>query len=159
VYERRMANDSLPELELANVRTRERITDTVERIKQKVDVPARTRLAVAKTKQRWHRDPTPLVALGATAAMGIAAIVVGVRIRNHPAGRLEALRTPAPVPVFKPVKIGKDGKAKGIPVFARKDDPHNPAFQEEKANAKRRAKARKQAKKAGKQAARRAKRI
>ena len=90
MYERRMANDSLPELELANVRTRERITDTVERIKQKVDVPARTRLAVAKTRQRWHRDPTPLVALATIAATGVVAIVVGTRIGRTPAGHLAA---------------------------------------------------------------------
>ncbi|SBN62144.1 hypothetical protein GA0004736_1044 [Curtobacterium sp. 9128] len=154
-----MANDSLPELELANVRTRERITDTVDRIRHKVDVPARTRLAIAKTKQRWHRDPTPLVALAATAAAGIAAIVVGVRIRNSPAARLDALRTPAPVPVFKPVKVGKDGTAKGVPVFARKDDKHNPVLQDQKASEKRRETVQKQAKKAGKRAAKRAKRI
>ncbi|ROP65187.1 hypothetical protein EDF24_1003 [Curtobacterium sp. PhB130] len=154
-----MANDSLPELELANVRTRERITDTVERIRQKVDVPARTRLAVAKTKQRWHRDPTPLVALAATAAAGIAAIVVGVRIRHSPGARLDALRTPAPVPVFKPVKVGKDGKSKGVPAFSRKDDKHNPVLQDQQAAAKRRKKVQKQAKKAGKQAAKRARRI
>ncbi|WP_144761946.1 hypothetical protein [Curtobacterium sp. 9128] len=154
-----MANDSLPELELANVRTRERITDTVELIRHKVDVPARTRLAIAKTRQRWHRDPTPLVALAATAAAGIAAIVVGVRIRHSPAARMEALRTPAPVPVFKPVKLGKDGTAKGVPVFARKDDKHNPVLQDRQAAEKRLKKARKQAKKAGGQARRRAKRI
>ncbi len=51
-----MAKDSLPELELANVRTRERLTDSVAEIRRRSDVPARTRLAVAKARQRWHRD-------------------------------------------------------------------------------------------------------
>ncbi|OIH95187.1 hypothetical protein [Curtobacterium sp. MCBA15_001] len=83
-----MAHDSLPELELANVRTRERISDTVERIRHKVDLPARARLAAAKTRQRWHRDPTPLVALGTIALTGVAAIVVGARIGRTPAGHL-----------------------------------------------------------------------
>lgn len=83
-----MAKDSLPELELANVRTREHITDTVTEIRRRADVPARTRLAVAKAKQRWHRDPTPLVAMGITAAAGVAAIVTGFAIRNSPAGHL-----------------------------------------------------------------------
>lgn len=83
-----MAKDSLPELELANVRTREHITDTVTEIRRRADIPARTRLAIAKTRQRWHRDPTPLVAMGITAATGIAAIVVGVAMRNSPAGHL-----------------------------------------------------------------------
>jgi len=83
-----MAKDSLPELELANVRTREHITDTVTEIRRRADLPARTRLAVAKTRQRWHRDPTPLVAMGVTAAAGIASIVVGIAIRNSPAGHL-----------------------------------------------------------------------
>ncbi|WP_439693598.1 hypothetical protein ACRQ4B_05050 [Curtobacterium sp. SP.BCo] len=83
-----MAKDSLPELELANVRTREGITDTVTEIRRRVDVPARTRLAIAKTRQRWHRDPTPLVAMGVTAAAGIAAIVIGIAIRDKPAGHL-----------------------------------------------------------------------
>jgi hypothetical protein len=142
-----MPNDSLPELELANVRTRERITETVDRIRQKADVPARTRLAVAKTKQRWRHDPTPLVAVAMTAAAGVAAIVVGVRIGNTPAGRLAALREPAPVPVFKPVKVGKDGKSKGVPVFARKDPTGNPVYQEREAAKKRQ---KKDAKRAGK---------
>jgi hypothetical protein len=153
-----MAKDSLPELELANVRTREHITDTVTEIRRRADLPARTRLAVAKTRQRWHRDPTPLVALSVTAAAGIAAIVVGIRIRNHPGARLDALREPAPVPVFKPVKVGKDGKAKGVPVFARKDDKHNPVLQERQDRDKRWAKVQKQAKKSRKQAAKRSKR-
>jgi len=152
-----MAKDSLPELELANVRTRERLTDSVHEIVRRSDVPARTRLAAARARQRWHRDPTPLVALVATAATGIAAIVVGVRIRNHPAARLEALREPAPVPVFKPVKPGKDGKAKGVPAFARKDDKHNPVFQERKRRAKQLSKVQKQAKQSRKQTAKRTK--
>ncbi|GAA3340850.1 hypothetical protein GCM10017714_22380 [Curtobacterium pusillum] len=154
-----MAKDSLPELELANVRTREHMTDTVTEIRRRADVPARTRLAIARARQRWHRDPTPLVALGITAATGIAAIVVGIRIRNSPAARLDALLTPAPVPVFKPVKPGKDGKTKGVPAFARKEDKGNPVLQERKARDKRWAKVAKQAKKARKQAAKRAKRI
>lgn len=83
-----MAKDSLPELELANVRTRERLTDSVNEIRRRSDVPARTRLAVAKAKQRWHRDPTPLVAMGITAAAGLGAIVLGVAIRRSPAGHL-----------------------------------------------------------------------
>ena len=83
-----MAKDSLPELELANVRTREHMTDTVTELKRRADVPAWTRLAIAKTRQRWHRDPTPLVAMGITAAAGIASIVIGVAIRNRPAGHL-----------------------------------------------------------------------
>jgi ElaB/YqjD/DUF883 family membrane-anchored ribosome-binding protein len=83
-----MPKDSLPELELANVRTRERLTDSVAEIKRRSDVPARTRLAIAKTRQRWHRDPTPLVAMGITAVAGIASIVVGIAIRNSPAGHL-----------------------------------------------------------------------
>ncbi|MGN6408964.1 MAG: hypothetical protein ACTHMH_11500 [Curtobacterium sp.] len=83
-----MAKDSLPELELATVRTREHLTDTVNEIRRRSDVPARTRLAVAKAKQRWHRDPTPLVAMGVTAAAGVAAIIVGIAIRNTPAGHL-----------------------------------------------------------------------
>ncbi|MDP4335315.1 hypothetical protein Q7F20_18245 [Curtobacterium sp. A7_M15] len=83
-----MAKDSLPELELATVRTREHLTDTVNEIRRRSDVPARTRLAVAKARQRWHRDPTPLVAMGVTAAAGVAAIVVGIAIRNSPAGHL-----------------------------------------------------------------------
>jgi hypothetical protein len=147
-----MPNDSMPELELANVRTRERLTETVARIRDKADVPARTRLAVAKTKQRWHRDPTPLVAVAMTAAAGLAAIVVGVRIRNEPAGRLSALREPAPVPVFKPVKVGKSGKSKGVPVFARKDPTGNPVYQERQAAAKQAKKDRKRAKRATKKA-------
>ncbi|MGN8048432.1 hypothetical protein ACTJKO_01990 [Curtobacterium sp. 22159] len=154
-----MAKDSLPELELANVRTRERMTDTVTELRRRADVPARTRLAIAKARQRWHRDPTPLVALGVTAATGIAAIVVGVRIRHSPAARFDALLTPAPVPVFKPVKPGKDGKAKGVPAFSRKEDKGNPVLQERKARDARLAKVAKQAKKARKQAAKRAKRI
>ncbi|WFR68043.1 hypothetical protein P9139_06815 [Curtobacterium flaccumfaciens] len=153
-----MAKDSLPELELATVRTREHLTDTVSELRRRADVPARTRLAIAKTRQRWHRDPTPLVALGVTALAGIAAIVVGVRIRSHPAARLDALLEPAPVPVFKPVKPGKDGKAKGVPAFGRKDDKHNPVLQERQARDKRLAKVAKQAKKSRKQAAKRAKR-
>ena len=153
-----MPNDSMPELELRNVRTRERLVATVDRIKQKADVPARTRLAVAKTKQRWHRDPTPLVALALTAATGIAAIVVGVRFRAHPGNRLAAVREPAPVPVFRPVKVGKDGKAKGVPAFARKDDRKNPVFQERQAAEKRRKKTAKQAKKNRKRVARAVKR-
>ncbi|MBF4614019.1 hypothetical protein [Curtobacterium sp. VKM Ac-1376] len=83
-----MAKDSLPELELENARTRERITDTVTELKRRADLPARTRLAVAKTKQRWHRDPTPLVAMGITGLTGVAAIVLGVVLRNSPAGHL-----------------------------------------------------------------------
>jgi hypothetical protein len=147
-----MPNDSMPELELANVRTRERLTETVARIRQKADVPARTRLAVAKTKQRWHRDPTPLVAVAMTAAAGLAAIVVGVRIRNTPAGRLSALREPAPVPLFKPVKVGKNGKSKGVPVFARKDPTGNPVYQERQAAAERAKRDRKRAKRITKKA-------
>ncbi|UFU14474.1 hypothetical protein LQK89_01895 [Curtobacterium sp. C1] len=88
-----MAKDSLPELELANVRTRERLTDSVAEIRRRSDVPARTRLAVAKARQRWHRDPTPLVAMGITAATGIAAIVLGARIGRTDAGHLD--RPPA----------------------------------------------------------------
>ncbi len=83
-----MANDSLPELELANTRAREGITDTVAEIRRRADVPARTRLAIAKTKQRWHRDPTPLVAMGITAAAGVAAIILGARIGRTDAGHL-----------------------------------------------------------------------
>ncbi len=83
-----MAKDSLPELELANVRTREGITDTVTELKRRANLPARTRLAVAKTKQRWHRDPTPLVAMGITGLTGVAAIIVGISMRNSPAGHL-----------------------------------------------------------------------
>ncbi|WP_146236725.1 MULTISPECIES: hypothetical protein [unclassified Curtobacterium] len=135
-----MPNDSMPELELRNVRTRERIVDTVTRIRQKSDVPARTRLALAKTRQRWHRDPTPLVAVALTAAAGVATIIVGARIRNEPAGRLSALREPAPVPVFKPVKVRKDGQSKGVPVFTRKDPTGNPVYQERQAAEKRRKK-------------------
>ena len=37
-----MAKDSIPELELANVRTRERLTDSVSEIRRRSDVPART---------------------------------------------------------------------------------------------------------------------
>lgn len=85
-----MAHDSLPELELHNVRTRERIGDTVAEIRRRSDVPARTRLALAKTRQRWHRDPTPLVALGLTAVAGIASIVIGFGIRDSPRGRLDS---------------------------------------------------------------------
>ncbi len=88
-----MAKDSLPELELANVRTRERLTDSVAEIRRRSDVPARTRLAVAKARQRWHRDPTPLVAMGITAVTGIAAIVLGARIGRTDAGHLD--RPPA----------------------------------------------------------------
>lgn len=83
-----MAKDSLPELELATVRTREHLTDTVSEIRRRSDVPARTRLAIAKTRQRWHRDPTPLVAMGVTAVAGITAIVLGTRIGRTPAGHL-----------------------------------------------------------------------
>jgi len=83
-----MAKESLPELELANVRTRERLTGSVDEIRRRADVPARTRLAIAKAKQRWHRDPTPLVAMGVTAAAGVGAIVLGFAIRRSPAGRL-----------------------------------------------------------------------
>ena len=35
-----MAKDSIPELELANVRTRERLTDSVTEIRRRSDVPA-----------------------------------------------------------------------------------------------------------------------
>ncbi|QQD76574.1 hypothetical protein I8920_02025 [Curtobacterium sp. YC1] len=83
-----MPMDSIPELELANVRTRERLTDSVSEIRRRSDVPARTRLAVAKARQRWHRDPTPLVAMGVTAATGLAAIILGARIGRSPAGHL-----------------------------------------------------------------------
>ncbi|WP_144709923.1 hypothetical protein [Curtobacterium pusillum] len=83
-----MPKDSLPELELANVRTRERLTDSVSEIRRRADLPARTRLAVAKTRQRWHRDPTPLVAMGITAAAGVGAIVLGFAIGKRPAGHL-----------------------------------------------------------------------
>ncbi|MBT2502608.1 hypothetical protein [Curtobacterium sp. ISL-83] len=154
-----MAKDSLPELELANARTRERLTDSVREITRRADLPARTRLAVAKTRQRWHRDPTPLVALAATAAVGIASIALGVRMRHSPAARMEALRVPAPVPVFKPVKPGKDGTTKGVPVFARKEDEHNPALQERKAREARLAKAEKQAKRTRRRVARNTKRL
>lgn len=153
-----MAKDSLPELELANVRAREGITDTVAEIRRRTDLPARTRLAVAKTKQRWHRDPTPLVALGVTAVAGVAAIVVGVRIRRHPAGRLDALLVPAPNPVFKPVKVGEDGKAKGVPAFSRVEDKHNPVLVERRERDARWAKIEKQAKKSRKRSAKRARR-
>ena len=81
----------------------------------------------------------------------VAAIVVGTRIRNHPAGRLGALREPAPVPVFKPVKVGKDGQSKGVPVFARKDPTGNPVFQQRQAAEKRRKKDAARAKKSIKQ--------
>lgn len=83
-----MAKESLPELELANVRTRERLTDSVVEIRRRADVPARTRLAVAKARQRWHRDPTPLVAMGVTATAGVVAIVLGFVIGKRPAGHL-----------------------------------------------------------------------
>ena len=92
-----MAKDSIPELELANVRTRERLTDSVSEIRRRSDVPARTRLAVAKARQRWHRDPTPLVAMAVTAATGIAAIVLGTRIGRTDAGHLDR---PAPSTAF-----------------------------------------------------------
>jgi hypothetical protein len=142
-----VAKESIPELELANVRTRERITETVEDIRRRADVPARTRLAVAKTRQRWHRDPTPLVAMAVTAGAGIAAIVVGLRIGGTPAARLDAADVPMKLPVFKPVKPGKDGTTKGVPAFSRKEDKANPALREQKAAEKRAKKAKKQARK------------
>jgi hypothetical protein len=80
---------SVPELELANVRTREHLERTVSRIKQKSNVPERWRLLVARTKQRWHRDPTPLVAMAITAAAGVAAIVGGTLIGRSQAGHLD----------------------------------------------------------------------
>lgn len=104
-----MAKDSLPELELANVRTREHITDTVTEIRRRADVPARTRLAVAKARQRWHRDPTPLVAMGITAAAGIAAIVTGIAIRNSPAGHLAEPPATAPFTALLPFGARGDG--------------------------------------------------
>ncbi len=42
--------------------------DSVSEIRRRSDVPARTRLALAKARQRWHRDPTPLIAMGSPAA-------------------------------------------------------------------------------------------
>lgn len=128
MYERGMAeHGSLPELELANVRTRERLTDTVTRIRRKSDVPARTRLAVAQWKLQMHRDPTPLVAMMVTAAAGVAAIVVGVRTRGSRGMHLATTgRAPMLLPAFKPVKLKKDGTAKGTPGFARVPDKNNP---------------------------------
>jgi hypothetical protein len=125
-------HDSLPELELHNVRTRERLQDTVATIVQRSDVPQRLRLLRARARQRMHRDPTPLVAMMITAAAGGAAIVGGVLIGRRDAGQLGAAATPALLPVFKPAKTGKDGSYKGSGTFARKPDKLNPREQDKK---------------------------
>lgn len=120
-------HDSLPELELANVRTRERIEDTVARIRHKANVPERWRLFVARSRQQLHRHPTPLVATMVTGAAGIAAIVVGLQTRRR--GEMHLAKTgrdPVLLPAFKPVKTKKDGTTKGVPAFARVPDKNNP---------------------------------
>jgi hypothetical protein len=120
-------HDSLPELELANVRTREHIEDTVARIRHKTNVPERWRLFVARSRQQLHRDPTPLVAMMVTGAAGVAAIVVGVRTRRNRDMHLATTgRDPVLLPAFKPVKTKKDGTSKGVPAFSRVPDKNNP---------------------------------
>ncbi|MCJ1714055.1 hypothetical protein [Curtobacterium sp. VKM Ac-2922] len=162
-----MAHDSLPELELANVRTRERMTDTVERIRHKVDLPARTRLALAKTRQRWHRDPTPLVALGTIAAAGVAAVVLGARIARTPAGHLAAPPSSTAFTALLPFGArggdesapGRKGrKARRAGRKARTAAlAQDPGHQMRASQQKRTARVRKQADKYRKQAAKRAK--
>ncbi|MFZ6991432.1 hypothetical protein ACO0E1_06035 [Curtobacterium sp. RRHDQ66] len=163
-----MANDSLPELELANVRTRERITDTVDLIRHKVDVPARTRLAIAKTKQRWHRDPTPLVALGMIAAAGIASVVIGARIGRSPAGHLAEPPASSAFTALLPFGARGDGdesapgrrgrKARRAGRKARQAQlEQDPGYQLRKKQRRRLAPVAKQATKYRKQAAKRAK--
>ncbi|MFZ7086603.1 hypothetical protein [Curtobacterium sp. RRHDQ10] len=126
-------HDSLPELELRNVRTREQLEETVAVIRRRADVPQRLRLLRARARQRMHRDPTPLVAMMVTAAAGGAAIVGGVLIGRTSAGRLSAAATPALLPVYKPAKTGKDGTYRGAGAFARKPDKLNPREQDKKA--------------------------
>jgi hypothetical protein len=121
-----MPKDSLPELELRTVRTREALTDSVAEIKRRANVPARLRLGAARARQRMHRDPTPLVAMMVTAGAGVAAIVIGTRIGRTRAGHLEAAADPMLLPVFKPPKPGKNGTTKGKAAFARKPDKLNP---------------------------------
>lgn len=116
---------SIPELELRNVRTRERLTRTVAEVRRRGDVPAQWRLAVAKGRQQLHRDPTPLVAMALTAVAGVAAIVGGAVLGRTDAGRLEAAREPMLLPVYKPAKTKKNGKSKKA-AFARKPDKLNP---------------------------------
>lgn len=120
-----MAKDTLPELELRTVRTREALTDSVAEIKRRANVPARLRLGAARARQRMHRDPTPLVAMMITAGAGVAAIVVGTRIGRTSAGHLESAKAPMLVPVVKPPK-SKDGAWKSQVAFARKPDKLNP---------------------------------
>ncbi|WIB60664.1 hypothetical protein DEJ13_02215 [Curtobacterium sp. MCLR17_007] len=162
-----MAHDSLPELELANVRTRERMTDTVERIRHKVDLPARTRLAVAKTRQQWHRDPTPLVALGMIAAAGVASVVIGTRIGRTPAGHLATPPASSAFTALLPFGArggdesapGRKGrKARKAGRKARQAQlEQDPGYQLRKKQRKRLAPVTKQATKYRKQAAKRAK--
>jgi hypothetical protein len=124
--------ESIPELALANARTREALTDTVGRIKQKSNVPERWRLFVARSRQQLHRDPTPLVAMMVTAGAGVAMIVLGSRIGQTSAGHLEAADAPMLQPKFKPAKRKKDGTLKGQPSFKRKPDKKNPVEKDRK---------------------------
>ncbi|PZE27977.1 hypothetical protein [Curtobacterium sp. MCBD17_028] len=119
------SRDSIPQLELQNVRTREDLRHTVNEVVRRSDVPAQWRLAVAKARQQLHRDPTPLVAMAVTAGAGLVAIVGGVVIGRTDAGRLDAAREPMLLPVYKPGKTKKSGKRKKA-AFARKPDKLNP---------------------------------
>jgi hypothetical protein len=123
---------TIPELQLATTQSREALTDTVARIKQKSNVPERWRLLVARTRQQMHRDPTPLVAMMVTAGVGVAAIVGGIAMRGERAGRLEAAEVPMLLPVYKPMKPGKNGALKGKPKFKRKPDKQNPVPKDRK---------------------------
>jgi hypothetical protein len=116
---------SIPELELRNVRTRAALNGTVDTIVRRADLPAQWRLLVAKGRQQLHRDPTPLVAMMATAGLGVVAIVGGVLIGRTDAGRLDAAREPMLLPVFTPGKTKKNGKRRRA-AFARKPDKLNP---------------------------------
>ena len=123
---------SVPELELRTVRTREALTDTVARIRRRADVPARWRELVEASREQLYRDPTPLVAMIATAGVGIAAIVVGAAVARRPAGALDAADAPMLLPVFKPPTSKKDGTPDSTPKFARVPDKHNPVRQRRK---------------------------
>ncbi|WP_066522838.1 hypothetical protein [Curtobacterium ammoniigenes] len=117
---------SVPELELRAFRTREALSDTVRRIRRRSNVPARWRELVETSREQLYRDPTPIVAMGATIGVGIAAIVLGVSTARHPASSLAAADTPMLLPAFTPAKTKKDGTPGSAPKFARVPDKQNP---------------------------------
>ncbi|KQO61355.1 hypothetical protein [Curtobacterium sp. Leaf261] len=127
---------SVPELELANVRTREHLERTVARIKQKSNVPERWRLLVARTKQRLHRDPTPLVAMAVTAVAGVAAIVGGTLIGRSEAGHLDRGFGAVILPVDARGRSGRAGTKVGRRSAALSQDEADDLRKKERTRAK-----------------------